>query len=264
MNVNDTVQVSRVEKPDDILCAAMDVGEHILRNGGEVRRVEDTIERICRAFGAEHVEVFTITSLIIATLKMPNGERCQQMRRVFKTKNNMYMLEEMNAISRRLCAGELALCDLNAAIDRAKGRRPYPTWLMMLGAMALTSSFAVFFGGTLRDGLCAALATVPVFFVDRNAPRFVNQMLWTAVSSFIAGLLSMALWRLGLGQNPDKIIIGAIMLLIPGLALSNSIRDMLIGDTLSGMMRLLHAVLLTLMIASGFALAIFVMGGVAV
>jgi uncharacterized membrane protein YjjP (DUF1212 family) len=54
---------------DTILCSALDIGEHILKNGGEIHRVEDTIERICRSFGAEHVEVFTITSLIVASIE---------------------------------------------------------------------------------------------------------------------------------------------------------------------------------------------------
>ena len=57
---------------DYLLCLALDVGEGMLKNGGEVGRVEDTIERICRAYGAQHVEVFTIVSMITAAVRMPD------------------------------------------------------------------------------------------------------------------------------------------------------------------------------------------------
>lgn len=65
----------------------------------------------------------------------------------------------------------------------------------------------------------------------------------------------------GLGQNPDKIIIGNIMLLIPGIALTTSLRDMINGDTISGLLGLSEAVLKALAIAIGFAAVLMRMGG---
>ena len=91
---------------DAVLCAALDVGEHILKSGGEIHRVEDTVDRVCRSFGAEHVEVFTIPSLIIASVRMPGGGHSQQMRRIYETRNNMLLLEQLNEISRELCCGQ--------------------------------------------------------------------------------------------------------------------------------------------------------------
>ena len=52
-----------------LLCLALDVGEGMLKNGGEVSRVENTVERICKAYGAVHVEVFSIISVIHASAK---------------------------------------------------------------------------------------------------------------------------------------------------------------------------------------------------
>ncbi len=248
---------------DQILCAALDVGETILRNGGEVHRVEDTIERICKAFGADHVEVFTITSLIVASIRMPDETRSQQMRRVYRTVNNLYVLEKMNEISRALCTGKMALSQLRESIWKAKKKKPYPDWLVYLGVALGAGSFAIFFGGTWRDALCAGIAGILTFILDRSAPSYLNQMVMTAVNSFIGGVVGIWLVQLGLGQNMDKVIIGSIMILIPGLAISNSMRDMLGGDVLSGTLRLIHSVLLALMIALGFALALTVMGGVA-
>ena len=60
--------------------------------------------------------------------------------------------------------------------------------------------------------------------------------------------------RVGLGESVDMISIGNIMLLIPGIPLTNSLRDMFTGNTISGMMRFLEAIIMALVIAFGFAL----------
>lgn len=250
-----------VEQADTVLCAALDVGEHILKSGGEIHRVEDTIERICTAYGAQHVEVFTIPSLIVASVQMRDGVRSQQMRRIYETKNNMYMVEALNEISRELCTGALPLSKLRARIVEAKSRRPYPFWLVCLGAMCAAAGFVFFFGGNLLDSLCAAAAGCAVTIFQRYAPRFVNRMIVMVLASLLAGLVGLGLTRLGLGQHPDKIMIGTIMILVPGVALNNAVRDMMGGDVISGALQLIQSVLLAVMIAFGFAIAIYIMGG---
>ena len=68
-------------------------------------------------------------------------------------------------------------------------------------------------------------------------------------------VLTVLALRMGLGDSFDKIAIGVIMLLIPGILLTNSLRDMIGGDTVSGIMRLCNALLGSVAIAIGFALA---------
>lgn len=247
---------------DDIVCAALDVGEHILKNGGEIHTVEDTIERICYAFGATHVEVFTITTLIIASVRMGDGTYSQQMRRVLRTSNNLYVVEEMNRISRELCAGELPLPALRERIVAAKSLHPYPPLAIYAAAMLSAFGFSLFFGGNFLDGICAALSGVVITLINRRAPRSVNPMIVTVIGSACAGVLGIFLTNLGIGQHTDKIIIGTIMLIIPGLALGNSVRDMLVGDVISGAVRMIQSILLAVMIAFGFAVAMMLMGGV--
>ena len=91
-----------------------------------------------------------------------------------------------------------------------------------------------------------------------------NQLAKTFISSFAAGVLILLMIRLGLGNNADKIMIGSIMLLIPGIAMTNSVRDMLMGDIVTGMLRLTNSLLQAAAIACGFALSIMLMGGVAI
>ena len=169
----------------------------------------------------------------------------------------------MNGISRKLCSGELPISNLRAAIVEAKKKKPYHTAIIYLGAVFAAGGFAAFFGGTIFDALCAAAIGVFITFLDRHTPKYINRMIITVISSLLAGLLGILLSKIGVGTYADKIMIGTIMLLIPGLSFGNSIRDMLGGDIISGALRLIESLLLALMIAFGFALAILITGGAA-
>ena len=87
-----------------ILHEALNIGEQMLICGGEVSRVEDTISRICRAYGMKKVDVFSITSCIIVTIETEEGELVTQTRRVGGYETNLNRLAELNALSREICA----------------------------------------------------------------------------------------------------------------------------------------------------------------
>ena len=89
----------------------------------------------------------------------------------------------------------------------------------------------------------------------------MNQIFVNAVASFLLSFSAILLVRLGLGQDTNRIIIGNIMLLIPGIALTNSLRDMISGDIMSGMLRFFDAVLVAAAIAAGYIFAAQLLGG---
>ena len=120
----------------------------------------------------------------------------------------------------------------------------------------------MFFGGSLYDALAAALAGLVITFFNLHKFSFINQMVHTVAVSFVGALAALLLIKLGLGDNPDMIMIGTIMLLIPGLSFGNAVRDMLFGDTVSGLIQLVQAVLLAVTVAFGFAVAMMIFGGV--
>ena len=239
-----------------ILSIALDIAAEILRAGGEVHRVEDTVNRICRAYGAESVDVFAITSLIIAEVRMPDGSFATHTRRVLTTYNHLSRLEALNALSRTICKDPISAEEVQARLQGIREYRPVPEWLCYLGGMLSTGGFTIFFGGTLMDGLAASVIAFFLTLFARFRPLRINGMVKSLISSFAAGVLSVACVKMGFGQNVDKLIIGTIMLEIPGLSFGNSLRDLLCGDTLAGTMRLIQALIQTLMIALGYMAAL--------
>ena len=249
---------------DRILCLALDVGEGILRNGGEINRVEDTIERICTAYGAAHVEVFTIISVIHAAIRMPDGSYSSQMRRVKVTSNNLAKLEEFNALSRYICKGKPSFEEFDKKIKEVKAHRAYPKSLQVAASGVATGGFALFFGGSLMDALVAAILGIIIAFVDMYSSKRLNIMAKTVISSFAATILAALSVKLGIGDSVDYIMIGAIMVLVPGVAFGTAMRDLLCGDLLAGTLKTLQACMLALMIAFGYMMGMMVMGGMGI
>lgn len=249
------IQILNEKDTEYLLCLALDVGEGMLKNGAEVSRVEDTIERICKAYGAVHVEVFSIISFIHAAVRMPDGSYSSQLRRVRSTGTNLSTLERLNSLSREICKATPPLAEFDEKIHELKRKRCYPSWLRISSAAVAVGSFSVFFGGSLIDALVAALAGVLISLVDIYAPKRVNAFAKTVFSAFLASMITAGCVLVGVKVNPDFVIIGAIMLLVQGLAFGTALRDLLCGDLLTGTLKTLQALLGALMIAFGYMIA---------
>ena len=247
-----------------LLQVVLDIAEEMLVCGAEVSRVEDSIERKCAAYGCDYMRInaFIITSNIQVTLEDPEGNIITQIRRILRSDVDFDKLDYLNDLSRYICANKPTVEEIRDRFNQVMARKHYPKWVLGLGSALAAGSFAVFFGGTLIDGIAAAVTGIGITIVLDFLEK--NQLAKTFITSFLAGMLILLMIRMGFGNNADKIMIGSIMLLIPGIAMTNSVRDMLTGDIVSGMLRLTNSLLQAAAIACGFALSIMIMGGVAI
>ena len=255
-------QTGHSPEADNLLRLALDVGQGMLASGGEIHRVEDTISRICRAYGAEHTEIFAIPSLILAAIRMKDGGYSSQIRRLDNTENFLHRLEQYNDVSRRICREVPPLEEAERMIRQAKQVRTYPMWLRITGGSIAAGAFAIFFGGDLWDFVVSALIGAVMYSIDMISFGQINRLAKTVLQSFIGGTLACLAIQLGLGHDMGAIMIGTIMVLIPGLAFGTAFRDLLCGDFLAGTWKTVQCILAALMIAAGYLLAmLLVMGG---
>ena len=245
---------------DKLLCLALDVGEGLLKSGAEIHRVEESINMICHAYGAAHVEVFAITSLIVASIRLSNNDYSVQMRRIHHSSNHLLKIEEFNSISRKICLETPPLNEFEAMIQNAKRKTNSPPAFHILGGMLAAGAFTVVFGGSLLDAFVAAMMGLIVVLSDFVHVKNIGPTAKCVLASFLCGMLTCTLVHFGIGNNEHKIMIGTIMLLIPGLAFCNSLRDMIDGDIIAGVFRFVQSCLTAVMIAVGFGLAIFISG----
>ena len=246
-----------------ILSCALDVGEHMLVSGAEIYRVEDCICRICFAYGATDVDVFTITSSIVATVEPPGEQRLTQTRRIGGYATNLDRVDALNQLSREMCRTCMEFDEFQEKFQRIMAKKRYTERLEFLAYAVTAAAFTLFFGGTWLDALVSAVIGLVlksvVYLV--GAVRF-NRVLSNLSASFALSMLAFLSVRWGIAEHVDMIVIGNIMLLIPGVALTNSLRDMVSGDTMAGILRFMEACILALAIAAGYILASYAMGGV--
>ncbi len=254
-------EVGMNNKNNDLLTGLMNMAEAMLISGSEVTRVEDTITRMGLAGGAAHMNVFVITSCIIVTMGMPDGEELTQTRRVMTAGGTDFTkIERYNELSRNYCSGQVRPQHLEAEVKKIADARPN-RWYAYLGSLLAAGGFAVFFGGTLMDGAVAAVfALLICCFQERLLPVSMNQLSFNLVCSIIIGAGTAICADVFPFLHLDKILIGYIMLLIPGIAMTNAVRNILVGNTISGVMRLIEALLWSAALALGFMAAMFMTG----
>ncbi len=255
METNTIKQGYKKNHAEYLLCLALDVGEGMLKNGGDVNRVEDTIERICRAYGAEHIEVFTIISVINAAIRMPDGSYTSQLRRVKTTSNNLGRLERLNALSREICRETPDLEIFDEKLHELKKTVEYPRGVI-LGASAIAAgAFTLLFGGGALDMVVSMMIGLLISLIEFISKDKFNIMARIVLSTFIATVFSAIAVKLGAAASHDTIMSGVIMLLVPGMAFGTAMRDLFYGDLIAGALKTIQAVLSTLMIAFGYVLA---------
>ena len=240
-----------------LLDCMLEMGDLLLDCGAEVSRVEDTLNRMARAYGATRADVFVIPALISITLNFPETEPVTETRRITSNgSTDFYRLEKINALSRRCCAAPIPLPELRQTLDHvAAGRKPFRVvfWGSVLGG----GGFAVFFGGSLWDGLAAAVFGAGICLLQNRLGRTqLNTVAFNLLISLLTGLAVGLVTGLIPALHMDKILIGDIMLMIPGLAMTNAIRNMLVGNTISGTMRLAECLIWTGALAGGFMVAL--------
>ena len=235
---------------------AATMGYHLAMSGAETFRVEDTIHRILRAYGVE-CEVFAIPNCVSVSLEAANGKPLMIMRRIGFHGNDLEKLEKLNALSRRICAEQPSVDEAMVWLHETLAAcRSYPTGVGYLGNILVGLGFCLVFGGTLLDCLWAGLMGLIIGLVTRFMDkREANPFFSTILASCLMALPAYAAAGLGLLDSPDAAIIGALMILVPGLLVTNSMRDIIYGDTNSGIFRIVQVLLSALAIALGTAAA---------
>ena len=251
-----------MQQQEQILFAILDAGELLLTAWAEVARVEDTIRRMAHAYGFVRTDVLTITASMVVTAQTAEGDVFTQTRRILRRETDMRRIEAVNALSRTVCQNALPLDALRTRIEQIRSMPDGAKWRLSVAYLLIAGSFAVFFGGSWRDGIAAMLCSMVLYAVGRIGARISLQpIVLTVISAAVMCLAALVTVKVGLGQGLDYIIIGNIMLLIPGIALVTSLRDMIVGDTISGLLWACEALLRAIAIAAGCALVLMQFGG---
>jgi len=230
-------------------------GKIMLQSGAETYRVEDTMVRIATAFGlTESHSYVTPTALIFST----SGEQPAKLIRIEERTTDLHKIAEVNSISRRIALGELSAPEAKALLLKAEAASFNYKLPMQIFAAALTSAcFLIMFGGIWYDFAAAFIAGGAGFAASVYLHRIVQVKFFAEFSAaLLVGLLGLLFVWAGLGREFDRIAVGSVMPLVPGLLITNAIRDLMAGHLVSGISKGADACLTAFAIGAGISVAI--------
>ena len=234
------------------------IGKMIHSSGGEANRVERTLSRLGKAYGCDKVEVMSIAHSIIVTLSRAK-DSITEIRRIEESQFDFFKLKRTNRVYREIIKKPLSIEDINKKLDTIERSDKINNFFNMLVSWCIASAFYTgFFGGNALDMICSGIIGIILCTVIKIlSPYKINYYFTLIIVSLLGGFLSRAFTWTGLNIHTSVINAGNIMPLIPGLTLTNSLRDMLSKDTITGMSEIAETVVISLIIATGFALTTF-------
>lgn len=241
---------------------AVKVGEVMLSHGAEAHRVEDTVYRILKTANLQTTEVFVIMTGIFATLADPSIDTITVTKRVRSQGNNLKQISYANEISRQYCEGVISLDEAHELITEGCSWE-YTYKMGMIGNIMIVTTFPLLVGGTFIDCAVALLASFIVAGSLYWAGKIkLHPFLKDLTVSFLAGTTYLFMEKLlPITIHQDAVIIACIMPLVPGVAITNAIRDTLNGDYVSGAARAVEAFIKALAIALGVGVSLMLLGG---
>ena len=226
-------------------------------DGAEVYRVEDTVNRIDKSFDNIKAPNILVTYNFVIVSFVYDDTTYTAMRRVFLGDRNLEKISLLNDLSRKMVMGG---CSLDYAFRKMKDIKNKTRYSNLAVLSALTISapfFAIMFGGTFKDSIVSfvvmAVETAFLLFIGRYK---VIYFLANFLGAFISTVLVITLAKFFLIHNPVSIIIVSLMPLVPGVQITNSVRDFMAGDYLSGIIGVQSAIFVSIAIALGVVMGL--------
>ncbi|MDF2880875.1 MAG: rane protein [Clostridiaceae bacterium] len=235
-----------------IMHIAAEAGKIVLENGGETYRVEETINRICHAYNIENTESFVTPTGIMMSATSEFGQTISIVKRIKVRTTNLEKISRVNDLSRNIRIKGYTLEYVENQLSKIDEVKKYSNKAIVLFSCIGAGFFTLMFGGSFRDFIVSFIigGTITTSTILLN--RFqTNSFFINIVGGALAALLALVSVRFNFGSSVDKIVIGSIMLLVPGLNITNAIRDTISGDLVAGISRGIEAFLVAVAIAVG-------------
>lgn len=234
---------------------AIFAGKLMLENGAETYRVEETINAICKSQGIEKVQNFTIPTGIFLSCEN-DGQYYSYIERTKTLRIDLEIISLVNDFSRELVDSRMSLEEAENRLEVIAHAPMYPKWVMYLFGGVAGGFFTLMFEGNAIEFLLAFVTSVLVVMGVREIGKitksfFIKNVLGGMINTVMALSLAYVFKDVFEVIRVDKIIIGSIMPLVPGVAITNALRDSISGDFVSGVSKLSEAIIIAIAIAIG-------------
>ena len=245
----------------EVLDICLTAGRLMIEGGSEMYRVEDTMLRIARNADINDPRVFATPTCVFMSL---DGGKLSQMKQIRDRNINLELVDRVNELSREFATKKIDLSELKNRIIEVANAPSFPMWMQIIGAAVLSATLMVLFMDDYDwvDFPGAAIVGAIGFWAYYEFKKYTKvRFLSELIAAMIMGVLALGLNYLYPKMIIDNILIGALMTLVPGLAMTNALRDLFMGDLLSGIVRMCEAILSALALGGGVGLVLKFVGG---
>lgn len=238
-----------------LLDVGIRAGRMLLESGAEVYRVEETMIRICTGLACtDEVDSYVTSTGIMLSIGY-NGQVFSKISRIKNRNVNLHCVARINALSRNIQIQDYSLEEVEQQLNKIEKEPKYSVWMTTLFGGIGAAGFALFFdGGMLEIVISFAIGILIRLLVSLLSMMKMNDFINNVLASMLLAILSIFFKKVFLVIDVNVVVISGIMLLIPGLAFTNAIRDTIAGDYLSGVSRVME----TLVCACAIALGVMV------
>lgn len=234
-------------------------GKIMLQSGAEIYRIEDTMNRIARACAVYEVNSYvTPTGIFLSLQGQERDQEQTKFLRIHERQIDLNKIVNVNDVSRKLSAGEFSIQQAHDALKNIeKSTFLYPFWLQLIAAALASGFFSLMFGGAMIDFLPAVAAGGLGFLLYAKSTRRIPVKFFSEIiAAFAIGFIAYLFYYLGMDIQIDKVIIGSVMPLVPGVLITNAVRDLMAGDLIAGLARGTEAFLTAFAIGAGVAVVL--------
>ncbi len=230
----------------EYLVFAVEVGEALLSNGAEVYRVQDTILHILEGLNISESNIYVISNGIFASIN--NDEDISIIRNVPLKQVNLSKIAKLNALSRHISEHKISIEEAKEELENIKNEPTYSFKTLLIACGLGCAGFTYIFGGEPLDSLIGFFIgmILEVFLLKSESSKFIKNVLGASLVTLLSLLINIVI-----PIHIHQVTVGCIMPLVPGIALTTSVRDLFHGDYLSGTIHLLDALLTALCIGVG-------------
>ncbi len=231
---------------------ATETAQIVLQSGGETHRVENIIHKVCKQFGYDNVESYVTPTGIFLSVWDDQDHVATSIKRINSRSTDLNKIASISKLCDDIKSRNLSPDQYSQEMHVLALKTVYPLPVQVLFGGISASFYALLFGGSWHDfGIAFFIGILIVLFNRLLYKAHFNIFLINALCGGLAVFIARFAGTYINGLQTDKIVIGTIMLLVPGLAIVNAIRDTMAGDLVSGTARLVEAFFIAIAIAAG-------------
>ena len=258
--------VKMVDLNKKILETALLAGQIMTESNAESYRVEDTMNRILTTSNAAYAVAISLSTGLYMTLDDPSfeGSGFTGIKRITRRSNNLNKITKVNHISRELTSGNISIDEAYERLQVIRFQKPqYSKLQVSIGVVGLAAAFSFLFGGGINELILSSINGLILALLYRLVDKYyISEGFSNIIQAFVVAVAAYLMQAYVLSNTDINIvIISTLMPMVPGTAITNSLRDIFHEDYIAGVSRATEAFLNALMIALGAALGLALIGG---